>query len=161
MNKILCTSQNTEAKTLPADVCIFDRFGQLSPAAVRSADCRFDSGVKWWIYVLSIVIYLCKNSFLFCWNSCKQHSKSLTHCCFWLTVSKDSINFQCSFFIKKCSCKMMNILPSDIFSFSAIPCSFNLQSDKTSLWSLLVFSRTTAKFGAPECSSHLCLYNCV
>ena len=38
MNKIPSESQNTEAKTLPVDVCIFDCFGQLSPAAVHSAD---------------------------------------------------------------------------------------------------------------------------
>ena len=30
MNKIPCTSQNTEVKTLPADVCVFGCFGQLS-----------------------------------------------------------------------------------------------------------------------------------
>ena len=39
MNKIPCASQNTEAKTLPADVCIFGPFGQFSPAAVHSTDC--------------------------------------------------------------------------------------------------------------------------
>ena len=58
MNKISCASQNAEAKILPADVCIFGRFEQLSPAAVFSADCRFDSGVKWWIHVTAIVTYL-------------------------------------------------------------------------------------------------------
>ena len=47
MNKIPCASQNTEAKTLPADVCVFGCFGWLSPAAVHSANCQFDSGVKW------------------------------------------------------------------------------------------------------------------
>ena len=64
MNKIPYASQNMEAKTLPADVCVFGHFGQLSPAAVHSADCWFDSGVKW-IHVSSIIRYLCKNSFLF------------------------------------------------------------------------------------------------
>ena len=39
MNKMLCASQNTEPKTLPADVCIFGCLGRLSPAAVYSADC--------------------------------------------------------------------------------------------------------------------------
>ena len=46
MNKIPCASQNTEAKTLPADVYVFSHLGQLLPTAVHSADCRFDSGVK-------------------------------------------------------------------------------------------------------------------
>ena len=63
MNEIPRASQNTEAKNLPADVYIFGRFGRLSDAAVHSADCRFDSGVKWWIHVSSIVTYLRKNSF--------------------------------------------------------------------------------------------------
>ena len=61
--KYLCTSQNMEVRTLPVNVCVFGPFGWLSPVAVHSADCRFDSGVKWWIHVSSIVTYLCKNSF--------------------------------------------------------------------------------------------------
>ena len=72
-----------EAKTLPAGACVFGRFGRLSPAAVHSVDCQFDSGVKWWIHVSSIVTYLCKNSFSLHWNNCKQHSESLTHCGLW------------------------------------------------------------------------------
>ena len=39
MNKIPCTSLNTEAKTLPAGVVIFGLFAWLSPAAVHAADC--------------------------------------------------------------------------------------------------------------------------
>ena len=53
-----------EAITSPADFCVFGHFGRLSPAAVHSADCQVDSGVKWWIHVSSIVTYLRKNSFL-------------------------------------------------------------------------------------------------
>ena len=64
MNKIPCSSQSKEAKTLPA-VCVFGRFGRFSPAAVYSVDCLFDSGLKRRIYVLSIVTYLSKNSFSF------------------------------------------------------------------------------------------------
>ena len=152
MNKIYCTSQNTEVKTLSADVGVFGQFGQLSPATVHSADCRFDSGVKWWIHVSSIVTYLCQNSFLLHWNSCKQHSELSMHC-FWLTVNKCYIHFQHSFLIDKSSCKMMNTLPSDIFNSSAISRNFNLQSAKTRLWSSLVFSRTIAEFGWPEHSA--------
>ena len=61
-------------------------------------------------------------------------------------------HFQHSFLIDKCSCKMENILPSDIFNFSVISRSFNLQSAKISLLSFL-FSRTTAEFGSPEHST--------
>ena len=46
MNKIPCASQNMETKTLPVDACIFGHFGWISPAAVHSADSRFDSRVK-------------------------------------------------------------------------------------------------------------------
>ena len=62
MDKIPYVSQNTEVKTLSADVCIFGHFGRLSLPSVYSADCRFVSGVKQWIYVSSIVTYLRKNS---------------------------------------------------------------------------------------------------
>ena len=97
--------------------------------------------------VSSIVIYLCKNSFLLCWNSCKQCSELLMCCCFWSTVSKHSTYFEYSFFTDKCSCKMMNTLSSDIFNSSAISHNFNLWSAKTSFF---VFSGTTAEFGWPE-----------
>ena len=63
MNKIPCASQNMEAKTLPTDVCIFGHFGRLSPAAIHSAYCQFDSRAKWWIHVSSNVSYLCKIPF--------------------------------------------------------------------------------------------------
>ena len=63
MNKIPYASQNMVPKTLPADVCVFGHLGRLSPAAVHSADCQFDSRVKRWIHVSSIVTYLRKNSF--------------------------------------------------------------------------------------------------
>ena len=43
MNKIPYVSQNTEVNTLPADVCLFGRFRQVSPAAVYLANCQFDS----------------------------------------------------------------------------------------------------------------------
>ena len=152
MYKIPCISQNTEAKTLPADVWIFDHFGQLSPAAVHSADYWFNFGVKWGIHVSSTVIYLCKNPFLLCWNSCKECSELSTHC-FWSTESKHSIYLEHSLLIDKCSYKMVNTLPSDIFNSSAISCNFSLQLAKTSLWSFLMFSRSTAKFGQPEQSA--------
>ena len=61
MKKMLCASQNMEAKTLPADVCVFGRLGRLSPAAAYSADSRFDSEMQWWIHVSSIGTYLLKN----------------------------------------------------------------------------------------------------
>ena len=153
MNKIPCASQNAEAKTLPADICIFGHFGRLSLAAVHSADCRFDSGVRWWVHVSSIVTYSCKNFFLLCWNSCKQCSELLMCCCFWSTVSKCSNHFEHSFLIDKCLCKMVNTLPSDIFNSSAILRNFNLWLAKMSLWSFLVLSGTTVEFGWPEHST--------
>ena len=82
---------------------------------------------------ISIAKYLCKNSFLLHWNSCKQCSELLT--CFWSTVSKRGTHFEHNFLIEKCSCKMMNTLPSDIFNSSAISCIFYLWSAETSWWS--------------------------
>ena len=161
MNKLRCVSQNTEAKTLPADVCIFGRFGWLSPAAVYSVDCRFDSGVKWWIYVSAIVTCLCKNSFLLCWNSCKQCSELLMRCYFWLTVSKHKTHFEHSFLIDKSSCKMVNTLP---FWYLQLLCyvtqlQFYDQPERVCgisfffFFFFCVFSGTTAKYGWPEHSA--------
>ena len=119
MNKIPAASQNTEAKTLPADACAFGHFERLSPAAVYSADSRLDSGVKYWIYVSSIISYLCKNSFFVCVETvCKQCSESSMRCCFWSTVSKRGIHFEQSFLIDKFSCKIFSTLPSDFFNSS-------------------------------------------
>ena len=141
-----------EAKTLPTDVCDFGHFGQLSPAAVHSADCRFNSRVKWWIHVLSIVTYLHRNSFLLHWNSCRQHSKSSMRC-FWLIMSKRGTHFEHSFLMDKCWCKIVNTLPSDIVNSSAISHNFNLQLAKMSLWSFCCY------LGNLSVQHHLCLYN--
>ena len=85
MNKILCESQNIEAKTLPAD--IFGHFGRFSPFAAQLADCQFDPGVQWWIYVSSNATQRMKKSVLLRLNSSKQRSESSTHChCFAWTV---------------------------------------------------------------------------
>ena len=134
MNKIPRVSQNMEAKTLPADVCIFDRFGQLSPAAVHSADWWFDTGVKWWIHVSSIVTYLCKNSFMLHWNQLQTM--------FWivdvLLFLIDDEQIRQPLWIplshwQMFHTKIMNTLPSNIFNSSAISCNFNLRSAKMSL----------------------------
>ena len=132
MNKIPCTSQKMKTETLPADICIFDCFWQLSLATIHSADCWFNFSVKWWIFVSSIVTYLRKNSFLLLWDSCKQCSELSTHCCFWLTVSKCSTHFEHSFLIDKCSYKMVNALLSEIFNSSTISHYFNLWLAKMS-----------------------------
>ena len=141
MNKILCASQNMEAKTLLADVCVFGQFGWLSPVALHSADSWFDYEVKWWIHVLSSVTYLCTNSFLLSWNSCRQCSESSTLCCFWLTVSKHCTHLEHSFLSDKCSYKMVNILLSDIFNSSAVSHNFNLRSAKQVCGVFLCFPR--------------------
>ena len=158
MNKIPCAFQNTEAKTLPADVWVtLDSFHLLLSTQL-TAD--FDSRVKWWLYVSSIVTYLHKNSFLLCWNSCKQRSKSLTHC-FWSTVSKCGTHFEYSFLIDKCSCKMMNTLPSDTFSSSAISRNFNLRLSKQVSGVFWCYSGQLPNLGDLSVQHHLCLYDCI
>ena len=79
MNKIPCTSQNTEVKTLPADVYIFGNFGWLSLAAVYSADCWFDSEMKWWIHVSSIVTYIYTKTPFCCMETVTNNT--LNHWC--------------------------------------------------------------------------------
>ena len=150
MKKIPCTSQNMEAQNLPDDVYIFSHFGRLSPAAVPSANCWFGFRVKWWIHISSIVRYLYKNFFLSCWNSCKQHSELSIHC-FWLTVSKCNNHFEPSFLINKC--KMVNILPSDIFNSSAISLYFQFIFSQNEFGDFLLFSGTSAEFWWHELST--------
>ena len=101
MNKITCASQNMVCQNLACWCLRLCRFGRLSPAAVHSADCRFETEVKWLIHVSSVVTYLRKNSFLIRWSSCNQRSESSTCCCFWSTESKRSTHFVHSFLIGK------------------------------------------------------------
>ena len=68
-------------------------------------------------------------------------------CCFWSTVNKHITHFDHSFLIDKCSCKMVNTLPSDISNSSAITHNFNLQSeffgvfqDNCPIWATWTFS---------------------
>ena len=145
MKKLPCASQNTEAKTLSADVCIFGHFGHL----LLSTQLTTDLTLEWnggsmfhplsHIYTKSPFVAL-KQLQILLWIVdvllflivCEQMRHPL-----WTQLS----------------CKMVNTLPFDIFNSSAISCYFNLQSAKTSLWSFLVFSGTTAEFGWPECSA--------
>ncbi|XKL58992.1 hypothetical protein PGB90_000008 [Kerria lacca] len=53
----------------------------------------------------------------------------------------------------KCSCKIVNTLPSNIFNSTTISRSFNLRSLKTILRTFSIFSETTAEFGQPERSA--------
>ena len=99
----------------------------------------------------SIVTYLCKNSFLLCWNSCKQCSES-SACCFDQLWANAAPTWKTAFSLTIVHIKVKTLL-SDIFNSSAILHNFNLPSAKRSLWSILVFSKTTAEFGQPECSA--------
>ena len=155
MNKIPYASQNMEAKTLPADVCVFGHFRRLSSTAVHSADSWFDSRINLRVHVSSIVTYLRTNSFLLRWNSCKQRSESLTRCWFWSTASN---HFEHSFLIDKC--KMQNGHHT-VFWYLQLLCYLT----QLNLWliircsrSFLVFFETSAEF---RFQHHLCLYNCI
>ena len=111
MNKIPGASQSIEAKTLPADVCIFGHFGWLSPAAFHSADCRFDSGSMFQplSHIYTKTPFCCietvANNALNCW--CVVVFDQL-----WANAAP---TLKHNFLIDKCSCKIMNTLLSDIF----------------------------------------------
>ena len=95
MNKIPCISQ-----TLSVDVCIFGHFGWLSSAAVYSADCRFDSGVKWWIHChifMQKLLFVVLKQWLTCfWSTVSQiwatWSFSIMCLCDWFKVSVPPFN---------------------------------------------------------------------
>ena len=147
MNKISCGSQSTEPK-----------LGRwfLHLWSLWMTQLTADLPPKWnggsMFHPLSHIY--AKTPFC-CVETIAKHSESSTHSCFWSTVSKRSIHFEHSFLIDKFSCKMVNTLPSDIFNYTVISRNFNLRSAKTSLWSFLVFSRTTGKFGRLERSASL------
>ena len=100
-----------------------------------------------------------KTLFLLRRNSFKQLSESPTRCCFWLTVSKHCTHFEHSFLIEKCSCKMGNTLPSDIFHSSTISRDFNLRSAKTNFWCFFYFPWQLPNLSDLSVQHHLCLYD--
>ena len=53
----------------------------------------------------------------------------------------------------KCSCKIVNTLPPDIFKVAAISRNFNLRSAKIILWTFVKFSGNSSEFGQPEHSA--------
>ena len=116
--------------------CVFGRFGRLSPAAVHSADWWFDSRVKWWIHVLSIVTYFRQTFF-----ALKQLQTTLWIVEVLLFLIDFWSHFERSFLIEKLSCKIVNTLSSDIFNSSAIWCNFNLRSAKKFRWVFWRFPR--------------------
>jgi len=150
-------------RPLPADCCIFGRFGRLSSAAFHSADCRFKSG-SFWSEMMNpcfIVTYRRKKSFLFRVNSAKQLSESSMRCCFYSIVSKRSTHLEKSFFIAKYWCKIVKTLPIDNFMISAISRTFIF-------WSFIMIFRTYLMFSFSHCfiwtarthiQRHLCPYN--
>ena len=148
MNKIPCTSQNAEAKTLLVDVCVYGHFGRLSPAAVYSANCRFDSGVNWWIHVSSIVTYLHKTLFLAI-NALNRRCVVVFD---WLWANA-SPTLHIAF-------SLTNVHPKrriHCLLISSTPLLSNATSiydrPKQVCWVFLEFSRATAEFGRPEASA--------
>ena len=97
------------------------------------------------------------------------YTKTLFFCCVEI-VANNALNCRCivvfdwlwanaaptlntAFSLTNIHAKWWIHLPSDIFNFFAFSCNFNLRSVKTSLWSFLMFSTTTAKFGWPRYSA--------
>ena len=139
------------AKTLPADVCFFGRFGWLSPAAVHSADCRFYSG---WSggsifhplsHIYTITPFCCIETvamlwivdvllFLINWEQ-TQHplSTQLSH----REMFMQNVEYT-AFWYPQLLCYLMQL---------------QFMISQTSLWSFLVFSKTSAEFGWPERSA--------
>ena len=136
MNKIPCTSQNMEAKTLPANVCLWllwTAFTSCCPLSWQLI-CEWSGGSMF--HPLS---HIYSKTHFSCVETVANNTLN------WLTVSKPGSHFEHNFLIDKCLCKMVKILPS-IFNSSAISYNFNLRLAKMSLWSFLVFSVTTAEF---------------
>ena len=126
--------------------------------STQPTDCRFAYGIKWWIHVSSIVTYLCKNSFLLRWYSCKQRSESSIRC-FLIDCEQTCTHFEHSFLNDKCSSKIVNTLRSDIFNSFTISRNFNLRSAKRVCRVFWCFSGHLPNLGDLSVMYHLCLYD--
>ena len=144
MNKIPCASL-----LMFASLVTLDGFHLL-----LSTQLTANLSLEWWIHVSSIVT--CSYKKLLFSGVETVGNNALNH---WCVAIFDQLwantvpTFNTAFSLTNVHAKMMNTLPSDIFNSSAISCNFNLQSVKMSLWSFLVFSRTTAELGRPKCSA--------
>ena len=138
---------------MPADVCIFGCFEQLSPAAVHTADCWFDSEVKYGSMFHPL-----------------SHIYAKTPFCCVKTVANNTLSCQCVVVFDRL---WANVTPTLNTAFSLINVhakgwihcllisSTPLLSHATSIYDwlkrvcgvFLVFSWITAEFGWPEHSA--------
>ena len=216
MNKIPCASQNTETKTLPAEICIFSLWMvfihccrlswlpiwlwsvMMDPCFIhchiphvkiffvrRTPKVNLVGDVllaESWLYSeqkISLVsraeriltrkrvAFALKYVFLhLIWNILFYCAETTPNCVlnrrravvFWSTVRKRGTHFEEIFLMLKCSCKVVNTLPSNIFMVSVISCNFNLRSAKTILWTFLCFLQQLPNLGDQSVQHHRYLY---
>ena len=146
MNKISCASQNTEAKTLPADICIFGHFGRFH--LVLFTQLTSNLTLEWnGRSMFHPFSYIYTKTFFFV--ELKQFQTLwIVDALLFLFISEQ---MQHPLWTQLSHRQMVNTLPSEIFISFATSCNFNLWLTKTSLWSFLVFSGKTDEFGQPEC----------
>ena len=91
--------------------------------------------------------------YMFIW---RKYNYWISVVIFLSTVSKHATHFEHSFLNDKCSGKMVNTPPSDVFNSFAISCNFHLWSAKMSVWRFLEFSWTNAESSDMSTEHHLC-----
>ena len=148
-------------KTLPADVCVFGYFGRLSPDALHSADCWFDSRLRGWIHGSSFVTYLRKT--LFCSvetvaNNALNHRRVIVFDRLWtnsaatLNTAFTLTNIHAKWWI---NCLLISSTPllshaTSIYNRSKCVCG--------DFW---CFPRQLPNLGDLSIQYHLCLYECI
>ena len=75
---------------------------------------------------------------------------------FWSTLSNRSTHLADNFFMRKCSCKILNSF--EMFTFLAITRTYTLQSSNTISWILLAISAVLISVGHLNTLHLLCFY---
>ena len=88
MKIITYAYQKTDATTFSADEIIFATFATDSLFSVYTFECSFDTCLKWWTHVLSMVMNRSNNSALLLRNTAKHSYKTFPPCCISSIVNK-------------------------------------------------------------------------
>ena len=127
-------SQKTEAITLPANCCVFTRFGAFPPGPTHCFAFFFNSDVQRWNHVSLMVTNWRKKTLGLRLKRAKQLFESRNRWRFWSIVSKRGTHFAVSFLMPRSTCKISTTDPIDMPAASINLCTFTFGSSNTMTW---------------------------
>ena len=140
--------------TLPADGTVFALFGADSPLLVHCFDFSFVSGVKWWTYVLSMVMNRRRKSALLLWNFAKDSIETASRRCFCSIERKRGTHLAQSFLMIKFVVGMRCTALFEMPTMSGSSRTFSRRSSNMILWIFFTISVVVTSFCRPfRCSS--------